>query len=76
MFLDFREMWWRERELKDLEKEEAVARQPGYEKAMASFYEVLEQWEKYPEEFRFWGINKNSFKGGVHPWRKDVLREF
>ena len=79
MFFAFREMWWRDRELKDLGKEEAAARQGEVEKATAAFHEVLEQWEKYPEECRFWGINKDAFfhEGRRrHPWRKDVLWTF
>jgi len=67
-------MWWRGRELKDLGKEEAAVKQVEYEKARSSFNEVLEKWQKYPEECRFWGINKDGFQGGNHLWRKDVLR--
>ncbi|MCP4312852.1 MAG: hypothetical protein GY790_16440 [Bacteroidetes bacterium] len=74
MFFKFREMWWRGRELKGLGKEEATVKQVEYEKARASFNEVLEKWQKYPEECRFWGISNNSFQGGNHLWRKDVLR--
>jgi hypothetical protein len=79
MFFSFREMWWRGRELKDLGKEEAAARQPDYEKAMAAFNKVMEQWKAYPEECKFWGINKETFfqEGRRrHPWRKDVLWTF
>lgn len=76
MFFTFREMWWRGRELKDLGKEEAAARQPDYEKAIAGFNKVMEQWKAYPEECKFWGINKETFfqEGRRrHPWRNDVL---
>ena len=77
MFFTFREMWWRERELKDLD--EAAAKQVEYEKATAAFNDVMEEWKKYPEECDFWGAKKEMFniKGRRrHPWRKDVLRPF
>ncbi len=78
IFFKYREMWWRGRELKDLEKDEAAVKQVEHEKATASFNDVLEKWQKYPEECRFWGINENGFNGrrGRHKWRKDVLRDF
>jgi hypothetical protein len=78
VFFKYREMWWRGRELEGLEKDEAAVKQVEYEKATASFNDVLEKWKKYPEECRFWGINENGFNGrrGRHKWRKDVLRPF
>ena len=45
----------------------------GITEATAAFNDVLEQWQKYPEESRFWGINKRCFKGGRQPWKSDVL---
>jgi len=78
MFFTFREMWWRARELKDLEEDEAAEKQVEHEKATAAFNEVMEAWQKYPEECRFWGIKEESFNGrrGRHKWRRDVLRHF
>ena len=78
MFFEYREMWWRGRELKDLETDEAAAKQVEVEQATDSFHQVLEDWKKYPEERRFWGVNENGFNGrrGRHKWRKDVLRAF
>jgi hypothetical protein len=78
VFFKYREMWWRGRELKDLEKDEAGVKQVEHEKATASFNEVMETWKKYPEECRFWGINEKGFNGrrGRHKWSKDVLQNF
>jgi hypothetical protein len=78
MFFTFREMWWRGRELKDLEEDEAAVKQVEHEKATAAFNDVLDKWKKYPEECRFWGIKEESFDGrrARHKWRKDVLRPF
>ena len=73
LFFKYREMWWRGQ---DLKKDKAAAKQLEYEEATAAFNDVLEQWQKYPEESRFWGINKRCFKGGRQPWRKDVLQPF
>ncbi|WDE98913.1 hypothetical protein PQO03_13825 [Lentisphaera profundi] len=78
IFFKYREMWWRGRELKDLEKDKVAVKKLEHEKATASFKEVMEKWQKYPEECRFWGINENGFNGrrGRHKWRKNVLRPF
>jgi len=78
IFLEYREMWWRGRELKDLEKDEVAVKQAEHERATASFNDVLEKWKKHPEECRFWGINENGFNGrrGRHKWRRDVLQPF
>ena len=73
LFFKYREMWWRGQ---DLKKDKAAAKQLEYEEATAAFNDVLEQWQKYPEESRFWGINKRCFKGGRQPWKRDVLRPF
>lgn len=73
LFFKYREMWWRGQ---DLKKDKAAAKQLEYEEATAAFNDVLEQWQKYPEESRFWGINKRCFKGGRQPWKSDVLIPF
>ena len=75
MFFKFREMWWRERQLKDLKGEEAVTQQKEYEKAIVKFNNVIEQWQKYPEECKYWGINQESFNQGGGTWQKSVLRK-
>ncbi len=79
MFFTFREMWWRGRELEELGEAEEAVKQAEYDKVTASFNNVLERWQKYPEECRFWGAKKEMFniKGRRRlPWRKDVLRPF
>jgi hypothetical protein len=73
MFFKFREMWWRERQLKDLKGEEAATKQKELEIAVTSFNDVLEKWQKYPEECKYWGITQESFDRGGGTWQEDVI---
>jgi hypothetical protein len=75
MFYEFREMWWRERELKDLKGIETVTKQKEFEKAATSFNEILEKWQKYPEECKFWGIQKKYFNGEKSFWPAQDLEK-
>jgi hypothetical protein len=63
MFFEFREMWWRERELKDIKENESSLKQKEYKKSEDRFNEIMEKWQKYPEECKFWGIQKKYFNG-------------
>ena len=74
LFFKFREMWWRERELQDIGGEGVAAKQKKLEKAVTAFKNVYEQWQKFPEECKFWGISEESFSQGGETWKKDVLQ--
>lgn len=74
-FFEFREMWWRERELQDLNGKEASLKQRDYKASVDRFTNVLESWQKYPEESTFWGMAKESFEGNSRFWRNQVLEK-
>jgi len=75
MFFEFREMWWRKRELDELKVENPV-KQKEYDASFERFNKIMDQWKKYPEESKYWGINQESFSEGGFTWRNDVLRMF
>jgi hypothetical protein len=74
-FLTFREMWWRKSALTDRRRPEASALQAQYEQAVVRFDNILDQWEKFPEERRYWGMTRESFEQGRNTWREHVLRK-
>jgi hypothetical protein len=63
MFYEFREMWWRERELKNINVKESFLKQKEYLKSEECFNEIMMKWQKYPEECNFWGLQKKYFIG-------------
>ena len=76
MFFKFREMWWRDRELKDINGEQVATKQKELDAVINSFNAVLEKWKKYPGESKYWGINPESFSIEGYNWRKDVIPKF
>jgi hypothetical protein len=75
MFFTFREMWWRKSALEDLNGNKAAAQQTAYDQSVVRFNDILDQWQKYPEECRYWGMTRKSFELGWNTWREDVLRK-
>ena len=75
MFFEFREMWWRERELKDIKDNESSLKQKEYKKSEDRFNEIIEKWQKYPEECKFWGIQKKYFNGEKSFWPAQDLEK-
>ncbi len=64
MFYEFREAWWRKRELKDTSDEsEYTKKQSEYKIATDKLEATLKQWQKYPEEMKFWKISRKAFRG-------------
>lgn len=61
--------------MKDLTDEEFPAKKAMYRKTVVEVNNILDQWQKYPEESKFWGISKKSFDRGGGTWHGKVLRK-
>ena len=77
MFFEYREFWVRNR---DIGKGIATRDdQFAYEACRARLNHILEEWKKYQEECKFWGISSKIFsiaaKGKTIPYTKFVTRE-
>lgn len=77
MFLEYRELWLRQRDL--LKGNSNSQDNLAYKACQEKFDNIIEQWQKYPEECRYWGISRKVFdiakeKKGL-PYSRFVTKE-
>ena len=63
MYLEFRELWIRERDFWNIHQVEHSKDWLELDFCRERLDDIVEKWQKYPEECKFWGINKEVFSG-------------
>ena len=63
MYLEFRELWIRTRDFWKVHRIEQSKDWLDLDFCRERLDNIIEKWQKYPEECKYWGINKEIFNG-------------